>query len=693
MTAPLAISRSVTIDPALADRIGSTGYSRLMMIVDRLPDLLSARSLQAACKQHAGAIPGVTARSLYNRVRAFKASGNIADLVDRRECAALWDSRQPAGLPKSFREFYRGLREKHQRVATSAHAELIQIWRTHYDAAGLYVERLPGYDVWPVANPATGIPDGWSYDNLQRAVPEHPWDTAAARQGLAAASSYRPPVRTTRVGLRLGERVEFDDHLFDVKVHFAGQSRAMRPVCFGAIDGLTSFAAMAVRPTLWDEVAEQKRTLTEFNFRCFVIWWLSVNGYRADDAGTTLFTERGTAVIREDFERRLAHATGGRVKVSAGSIFGDAAHPGQFTPRGKGNFRHKAAIEGFWSVLENALDRLPGRTGSNQRLNGPAELHGREVALTKTLALMERLPQALRNELILPVLTFSTFSKLSRAALEDILTDTEHGLEGWEDCGFTRLEWRSSPDSTIWHSQEEFAALPAPDQLALAPRLQDPALGLTRCAQLSRRQAWDRHAGELTRMSPRNLARLFGPEDAIEVTITRQSMVEFTDVAKFGPGEWRFICPAGDSRLHPGEKFAAYFNPLTPQYLQLVDSKGAHVAILERWDNPSRNDFDAIKRQMGKQAHWEAERGAALAGRHFDQAEQKAHMEEHNRLVGERAKGDSSDTAELDRLARRAAAVGPQVDDVTEEVVGEIIDEVITGGDRNETTSVVEEQL
>lgn len=676
----LPLSRAVSVDPALADRLGAQAYTRLTMIVDRLPALIGAPSLRAACKKHAGELPGITWRALENRVRAYMRSGNVSDLVDRRECPALWDSRQPAGLPAAFKEWYRGIREKHQRVAASAHAELIQIWRTHYDAAGNYVERITGYEDWPAANPATGVPDGWSYDNLQRAVPEHPWDAAAARQGLAAASSYRPPVRTTRVGLRIGERVEFDDHVFDVKCHFAGQTRAMRPVCFGGIDGLTSFAAVAVRPTLWDDLAEAKRTLTEFQFRCFVTWWLAAHGYRDDEAGTTLFTERGTAVIREDFERRLAHVTGGRVRVSAGSIFGEAAHPGQYTPRGKGNFRHKAAMEGFWSIVENWLDRLPGRTGSNQRLNGPADLHGREAVLAKTLALMERLPADLRNELILPVMTFRTFARLSKEGIEAILQDREHDLEGWEECGFTRLEWRSSPDSLQWLPQDAWLALPEPERMALAPRLQDPELALTRCAKLSRHEAWARHRDELTRLSPRHLCRLMDPGDAIEVTIGRQSLVEFTDTAKFGPGVWRFLVPPGDSRLMPGERFAAFFNPLMGRWLQLVDAKGAHVATLEAWESAPRGDLEQIKRQMGKQSAWEADRKGRLASRHFDEAEQRAHAMEHNRIVADRARQAEEESDELDRLKERAARAGRTVEapvDPEVPIEGEVIDEVI----------------
>lgn len=687
MTAPLQLTSSVQIDPRLIQSLSRTAATQLLLIAEELPRLLAAPSMRAACNRAAQGIPGVTGRALYNRVRRFARTHDPLDLVDRRDSSNLWTATvRPVGLPAAFREFYRGLREKHQRVATMAHAELIEIWRSHYDVSGKYYDKIPGYDRWPEANPTTGMPVGWSYDSLQRSVPEHPWDTAAARQGLAAASGYRPPVRTTRVGLRIGERVEFDDHQFDTKVHFAGQSRAMRPVCFGGIDGLSSFVSLAVRPTLWDDAAEQKRTLTEFQFRCFVLWWLAEHGYRNDDAGTTLFTERGTAVIRADFEARLRAFTGGRVRVSAGSMFSESAHPGQYAPRGKGNFRHKAAIEGFWSILENVLDRLPGRMGSNQRLNGPAELHGREMVLAKTLDLARTLPPALAEQLMFPVLPFGTFSKLTYAALDAVLADQHHDLEGWEDLGFVRMEWRSDAGSHLWLPQQALTQLPDTERMALASRISSED-GLTRCVRLSRRDVWESHKGQLTQISPAALCRLMDPEDAVEVTVTRQSLVEFQDTARFGPGTFRFLAQSRTRELHPGDKFAAFFNPLTPRWLQLVDAKGAPVALLESWEAPSRNDLDGIKRQMGKQAAWEADRKVRLAGRHFDEAEQRAHLAEHNRLVAEAAgKGQGVRGKEAEALAKRAAEVGRAMLPAEDAEVAEVIDERITAAPRAEDT-------
>jgi len=682
MTAPLQISDRVLLDPSLVGQLSSRAFTQLTLIVERLPGILSASSVLRACGRAASEVPGITQRALYNRVRRYQRTQDPLDLIDRRETAALWKSGAPVGLPLAFQEFFRGLREKHQRVASQAHAELLAIWRTHYDMSGRHYERIPGYDAWPMANPATSIPEGWSRDNLQRSVREHVFDSLAARQGMAAARNYQPPVRTTRVGLSYGERVEFDDHDFDVKLHFAGQSRGTRPQCFGALEALSGWGTMAVRPTLWDDAAEQSRVLTEFHFRCFAANWLITQGYRDDEAGTTFVTESAKSVLRASFQSRLSALTGGKVTVHQGRVFAERAHPGQFEPRGKGNPKHKPMIEGFWSVVENALDRLPGRIGSNQRINGPAEMHGREIALARSLDLARVLPPDLAQEVaLLGVMTFGQFSRVAHAAIAAVLQDREHDLEGWEELGFTRMEWRSEAESPTWLPVSDFAALPAPEQTALRARMQAPGAALTRAVRLSRQEVRDRHQGELRRLSPMALHRLLEPDDSFEVTVTRQSLIEFRDTLRFGPQEYRFLAQATGREMYPGDKFAAFFNPLSPRWLQLVDAKGGHVAMVERLETPSRNDTDGIKRAIAVQSSWVSDRKGRLAGRHYDAAEQRLHMAEHNQRLAEMAAARQPDaqTPEMRRTARRAAEAGRAMAVAREEgpIEGEVIDEVI----------------
>ncbi len=645
----------INAEPRALDKLPRDMYEELSRIAHWLPRVRTAKSVLRVCREACPDV-GLPSKVLYRRVTDWLKTNDWRCLIDRRRCAFLWDSRDAVGLPEAFKEFYRGLREKHQRVATSAHRDLLLIWRTHTDAAGNYHTQIPGYgDTWPAADARTGIPTGWTYENLQQAVPEDVYDAKAAREGLFAASTFRPPLLTTRVGLKLGERVEFDDHEFDHKIHFPGQPKAMRPTCYGGIDGLSSFVDLFVRPVLWDLNDQSKKELTEFQFRCFVIHWLMRHGYRPEPGGTTFFVENAKATIREDFKRNLFDLSNGAILVSKGAMFSASAHPGQFRPRGKGNFKHKPGIEGAWSIIENILDRLPGHTGSNARINGPAELHGREDYLQRVLKQAATLPQDRAAGLLLPVLSFHQFSTVALETIAGWLADPDHDLEGWDKLGFEKPEWRPDEKSLAWYTQEDFARLSEGEQMVLRAKLADPSMHLTRVQRLSRREVWDRFNHELVRFSPKQMHRLFPLTDGIEVTVNKQRLIEFTDREKFGPGTFCFLARDrhhGDAL--PGEKFLAFFNPLHPRWLNCCRADGSHVAMFEAWDIPSRNDVEGIKRQMGRQAAWEAPRKLRLAGRHQDEAEQRAHMIEHNRAV---VAGLGQPTDE-ERSAETIAALG-----------------------------------
>jgi hypothetical protein len=650
----------LNVDPAELLILPRDAYAELAAICEVLEGLMRAKSLLAACRALAGREGLPKTKVLYRRVGDYMRRRDWRVLVDRRMVPGLWQTGVVIGLPAEFKQFVLSLDEKHARTFAGAYEELMLIWKTHHDN-GLppaRYDKIPGYDKWPKAAPGLEHPAGWSERQLRRVVEQlrDPYEQAAAKEGLFAASEFRPPVRTTRVGLKLGERYEFDDHEFDVKVHFAGQKIVTRPICFGGVDGLSAFFDMAVRPILWDADAEKKRKLTEQQFRFFLLHWLCAHGYRGDEAGTILFLENGTATVRRgnELERKLYCETGGKVRLSRGSMFARAAHPGQFAPRGKGNFKFKPLIEGAWRIIEDRLQRLPGRTGSNARLNGPAELHGREQYALRVLKQAEQLPAEYAAELLLPVATFGQFSRYAFDAIHTLMTQTDHDLEGWDALGFERVQWRPDPDAANWYEAEDLARLPESEQLVLRAKLGDPALPLTRAVKRSRAEVWALHREELTRLTPNQYCRLLELEDAVEVTVPKNRVIEFEDKVRFGPGRFRFLADSRGRTYLPGEKYLLFFNPLDPRVAQLCNAHGAHVGLVEAWEMPSDNDLEGIKRQMGRQAAWEAPKRGHVAARQFDEAAARAHMLDHNRGVVAAARAaESGHTPEHARELRR----------------------------------------
>lgn len=637
-------------EPRELDKLPTDTFDELLRIVAWLPEFQAARKLRPVA-QRACADIGLPFKTVYRRVGDFLKTGDWRCLVDRRRCPFLWDSMAGVGLPQAFVDFYLELKENHKRADKSAHSELLLIWRTKSNRRGRYYDKIPGYAEWPEADPRTGIPHGWSYKNLQRVAPENPYDKKATKEGLFAASFFRPPVLTTRVGMKLGERVEFDDHDFDAKTHFPGQPKAMRPTCFGGVDGLSGFLDLVVRPTFWDAQKAKKEESKEFQFRCFVIHWLTVHGYRNDEVGTLLCGENAKAVFRENFATRLSEMSGGKIRTHAGPMFGESVHQGQFGPQAKGNFRNKAMIEEAWSVIENLLDSLPGQMGSHQRLNGPAELHGREDYLQRVLKKSATLPADRAKKLILPVMTFHQFSSEAITRIAEWLDNRDHELEGWDKLEFEKCIWRPDERSLAWYDEEDFARLPEDEQRVLGLRLKDPNLDLTRAVKLSRREVWTKLRTELVRFSPKQYHRLFPREDGFEVTVQKNHLIEFRDREKFGPGEFRFLARDrhhGDAM--PGEKFLVFFNPLQPRWLNVCRADGSNYAMFEAWDRAAKNDVDAINRSKGKQAAWETPRRHAIANRHHQDAEERNHMLEHNRAVVEGR--ETEELAKVDTVKR-----------------------------------------
>jgi hypothetical protein len=543
--------------------------------------------------------------------------------------------------------------ESHGRCHQSALRELLVIWRTGLDLHGRHYEFIPGYEAWPAAAAPGGVPAGWSESNLRRACAPDDYDTAAARLGLFDASAHRPPLLTTRVGLRCGERVEFDDHVYNVKILYPGQLVPSRPMGFCAVDVLSGWAYPSFRPTLWDTVACKRLELTEREFWWFVIAWLTEFGYRDDERGTTFVCENAKAVVREAQAQRISDATHGRVKISLGPMFDQPAHAGQFTPRAKGNFMHKPLVEGFFNPVDNYFDHLAGQTGNNR--HEPAELAGRLAYTVKTLAAITDLVRAgkLSRERAataqIPLLTWGEFSPVAFAIFEALNASPDHDLEGWSELGFETIEYHL----------DGCPPLPAARLQALDParRALIEAQATARARRLSRAEVWQAHKHELTPVGPEHYSYLFGLEAGIEITVGawRGGLITITDpdlVSK--PAH--FLAVARDGRhLRNGDKYLAFLNPLKPSVVQLTKANGEPVALCDAWAIPCKSDEEAIRAQMGAQRSWLAARAQMLAGRHAGEAAARADLLEHNRLLLDQHQQRGCQQAQ-EQLAERAEA-------------------------------------
>lgn len=597
---------------------------------------------------------GFSESSLGRKYYAYAQSGDWRDLVNRAKAPA-----EKVGLPLAFAQFFKKLCGQNQRCCSQAMRDLLIIWRTRHTPEHKLVKAIPGYAEWPVADPRTGVPEGWTERNLYRYIPDA-WSLKAARTGRAAASQLRLKVYRTRVGLAVGEFYQFDDHEYDLKVNFPGQRKAMRPRGFSAIDVLSGSAfAKSFKPTLWDEANEKKQALTERDMMWFVIHVLCEYGYRDVPQGTALCVEHGTAAIRGEFEDRIIQATGGNVRIERSGKFGTegggrlALH-NQFNGAPKGNFRFKALIENFWNIINNYLAALPGQVGKD-RDHSPEQLHGAEAYNNRLLKLETVLPAEVAAQLRKPFYSWNEFLDAALRCYTAIDHAASHELEGWEACGFDIQEWRLNEISD-WLPQQQLLTYPK-EQRTLAMTLINANDNLLRRRRLSRAEAFARGRELLTPLPAYEMPTLMGEENALRggAPIVASSGVFAFENADMGPGEHRYKAVdefGGVLR----DKYICFVNPFSPSVLVACDAKLRVKAICRPVIVSAHNDRDSINRGMGEARKWETDRIAEFESRHADAIQAKAEMHEHNgNLLAGRKKADEPELTREERDLSRLA--------------------------------------
>ena len=524
-----------------------------------------------------------TARRHYDLWR--KAHRDWRVLVDQRVCP-----RVDPTLPEATVTWFVGLVVENGRKIAPAYRAAVRELR-----AGNPVPGLP--DGWN----RRFLPPGWSLDNFRRRARMSRFEMAAARVGRSAASSFGPHVLTTRVGLNVGQRIQFDDMWHDFKVVRIGSNKPMRLLQLSAFDVFSACQfARGLKPRIEDPDTGKRLNLREDDMLFLLVHVLTDYGYHPD--GCTLVVEHGTAAIREDIEQRLSDITGGKIRVVRSGVQRAAAFAGQYDCSTGGNFRLKAHLESLHNLIHNeAADTLllPGATGSNSRINAPEELAGREQYMAVLVRAMQALPVDVRDSLRLPFIEERAACHIVNEIMERINRRTDHALEGWTEAGLTTVDY-CVPDVGTFTSSR-LLALPA-DRRAAVEAVAQPV-----ARSLSPREVFDAGRSGLIRFRPEQAAALLYDRQSVEAVV-RDGMIAFRNAA-VGPGEFRYLA----HHWTDGDKFAVVVNPFAPQVAHLFDARGRWVGTVESWGRVSMEDTEALERQMGRRAKIERERLAPLA--------------------------------------------------------------------------------
>lgn len=570
------------------------------------------------------------------------------------------------GLPSAFAQWVESLHLRNQRDTTGAAVQRIvldqwSLWRRTADRA----HALPGYTTPPPAS-AKGYPAGFSAKNLLRFRPDH-HALRLARQGTKAASSFLPSILKTRVGLRFGQVVFFDDQDYDQKIVAPGLSqKAMRPQGFNALEYLSgSFIDYVIRSRYLDADSETVKSLNQRDFVWFVIHVLSTIGYRNDDDGTVFVFEHGTASGYSNdkletangmskFDDALAFATGGKLRIERSGLFNQPAFAGMlFRPQSSGNFRFKSPIESMFNLVRNESSMLLGQIGLNARSHGPEESYGLDIYTTQILKAYESLAPDRQEMLRWPFHTLSQFGALYAGIYETINARTDHALEGWEQCGHVVPLIRLAPDdSAPWMTPQQLSKLPARTQEMALTLLDAP--GFTKPHRLSPRQVAEQHRHELTKLHKSAIPLLIPRQWAKEVTVKSDRTIQIQDQLA-GPEPFTYLCRIktthGAEMLRPGLKLLARFNPADPSELCISDENDCYIGHLPVTTRVGFMDTDSMQARLGERSAVKADLEAPVRTALAPVMNDRVSMRDHNdRLI--KGLPVTEEEIALDRIAK-----------------------------------------
>ena len=581
--------------------------------------------------QERAGLKGLSRTRLYARLAAFRERG-VEGLLPKR-AAARAKSGRGTRLPAEFVAYWQALCGLHQRrKAEAVYRELMRRL-----ASGAVI---PGYGadwrgIWAAENPGCeppprcpwgaglGHPIGWSYRNLADLAPERDVWLGAA-QGAAAARALLPSVPHTRVGLPFGSVFFVDDVWHDFKV-FTGQKEPQRPVELGMMEALTGrYATWGLCAVV--RGADGARRMLRGSYMRFLLCDLLCRVGVSPD-GATIFAEHGTANVGgnllEAINAEIERLGGpkGFLKVALGGTYGAPVAAGLFQERPRGNPRWKAMLESSWNLLHNETAMLPGQVGRN-RDAAPADEHGREKESSALWPLAQAIakesPQ-LAGRLLTGFLSFEEAAEYLAKAKGFIETRTDHALEGWRSCGFTR-HVATLPGGSELDLDE--AARRHPEQIASIRALVAATGEQVREVPLSPLAAWHKCERErpLVRWPLSLAAVILGGDPDCCADCAVGDRGEIAVRAPDGSGRRSvFNAIVTDERgaklaLPRGARVRAILNPFDPSRCLVLDEAGRYLGMTGRPYEAGRyGDAEADKRNLGLWQEARAEQERRLA--------------------------------------------------------------------------------
>lgn len=561
--------------------------TRILSFVDALAVFAEARDKKAAAAAMSARLSplgytGLSLKSLYRKLDDFKREG-VWSLVPgkyKRE-----DVRGVVANER-FVEHWQTLILENRRKMKPAWRKLVRDFCGGVDVPGVGTWRdmylqlrgfFPGDGEpcpWSERNP----PPGWSFRNLLKFKPDD-FALVAAHHGMAEAKSrFGLTVSKTRVGLACCQLVEFDDMWYEHAVMYPGNREPQRVVEFAAIDVLTGHVICHLAKPIRERADGSRETLKSAWAKYVYHYVLCVTGL--PPGRVVLVGERGTTKSDDEFEAALKLVNAWRgaqgqkpVEWRTGALANAPLAKGLHDGAAKGNPRAKPHIEQMHATLKNALGHVLGEIGGGRGVQ-PEET-GAMVAEASKLAALAVISNLPIDKVRTPFLSWTEFSRAIDRAHEAIDLRTDHALEGWEECGFVKGEFRLKAEAS-WRSVKALAEM-SPEEAGAVTALVKAGMAEYREVRLSPREAWEKSKGAL-KPAPDYVAPLIlGSELCCTAKVTGNMQLVYKD-PNIG-ARLRVAAIAGGKLLKRGVEYRVWVNPLDGSRAYVCDMQGHFMGV------------------------------------------------------------------------------------------------------------------
>jgi hypothetical protein len=601
-------------------------------------------------------------KAVFSLRSLFRAEGWRA-LVDKRAAgpSALngkaWTRKDEGemNLPSAAVEYLKKLFGDYKRKSRPAARAFVRQWERW--RGGNQAARIPGFEQCPEPGP-WGHPVGWSTRNLMRYLPSK-LELDMERRGQGYAVGKRgPQIFTTRAKLWYMSHVMLDDVWHDNFVAFARQ--LVRTLELDVLDAFSgSLVAWGTKPRVRREDGTQDTTIKQY-VPLILAATFSSEGY--SPRGTEVMVEHGAAAEDDWVAELLFNASGGLITRRESGITGEEQAIIGWRGKGKGNSRFKGLLETHHSLKHNELAMLPSQTGLS-RDTRPEFTHGMledDDDLIKAAIVLAKKDPARAAQLRLRSLDYHSAFLPLLTEIYRIITEREwHELEGWDKItGNVVMEYRLSPTTEAWLTDEDFQKLPAMSQQVVLAAANEDKRYLRR-RRISPGAVQRRERGGLLKLPDWAIAELIAPKleppFAEERTVAgsyfnliRDEEINGTDPMRF---ESRITTLDGRQEQLPDGTYLCVLNPFKPSCLYVFDAGKRYLGMAER-DYAINRTEDELRDAYGRRAKRLNELTAPLIKRHAEDIKEETRRLKENADVLKEPEA-SPEAKRIERQAKR----------------------------------------